>query len=125
MSLDVHIVSTDIGALAGTAVWPLFLVPTYGGGISILGGHAAQGGSVNSSLRLVTLGAAGTAADGTITSTAIGGTATPFANGVPKAFTISTAFVPAGKYVGVEETGVVACNARCAVSLSYVMGRSY
>lgn len=125
MSLDVHIVSENIGALAGTAVWPIFKVPTLAGGISIQGAQVTQGGSVNSSLRLVVLGTSGTAASGTITSTAIGGTATPFANGVPKAFTISTAFVPEGQYVGVEETGVVACNARCAVSLSYVMGRKY
>lgn len=69
---------------------------------------------------LGTLGTSGTSADGTITTAALGSAAA----GVPQAFAITSAFVPGGKYVGLQNSGT-ACVAVTQVSLAYCMGRAY
>lgn len=119
---DIHIVSANVGALTN-GVRPILKVPTGFGGISILGAQCTQGGTTNSGVQLLRYGSAGTAVTGTITATAIGGTATPFAANTPKAWTIDTPYIPEGDYVVVKETNVEAMNAVAIVSLSYMMGR--
>lgn len=123
-TFDVKIATPSAGAISnGTR--PLFKVPTdaEGGGITILSAEVCQGGSTNSSLILVTLDSTGTTVNGTITTTAVGGTASPFAANTPKAWTITTPFVDAGYYVGLKEGNVAAANAACLVSIKYLMGK--
>lgn len=121
MPLDVHIFSGNVGSVVGTTVWPMFKVPSGFGGISIQGAELTPGGAVSgASLHLVTLGTSGTAADGTITTTALG----LVAQRVPQAFAITNAFVPEGKYVGVQNAGT-ATNTITQISVSYVVGRKY
>lgn len=115
---DVHIVVLPIGSLTNT-FRPGFKVPATGGGITILSAHAQNPAAGTVSLNLVTLGTAGTAVDGTI---ATKGSAVYSAT-VPQAFTVSTPFVDAGDWVGVEEKNVGTTNAAATVSIAYVMGK--
>lgn len=122
---EVKIVNVNVGAVDNENV-PLFRVPadTLGGGITLTRASLVQGGSTNSEVRLVTMGITATPAlGGTLTTTAVGGTASPFAANVPQAFTISTAFVDANTWVAVQENNVAACNAQAILELHYVMGR--
>lgn len=121
---EVHIFSVNVGAISNETV-PLFKTPTdpQGGGITILSAAVTQGGTPDSSLRLVTLGSGGTVVSGTITTTAIGGTASQFVNNAPKSFTIATAFVDANTWVGLKEYNVEAGNAVCILTLNYLVGK--
>lgn len=120
---EVHIMTIPVGAVSNETV-PIFKVPTasQGGGITILSASVVQGGTPNSSLRLVTLGTGGTVVSGTLTTTAVGGTASQFVNNKPKTWTLSTAYVGAGVWVGVKEGNVQAASADCRVTLNYLMG---
>lgn len=115
---DVNIVATEIGALSN-ALRPLFKVPSAGGGITVLGVNYSQAGAGTTALNLVNLGSAGTAVAGTI---ATKGSAVYAAN-TPQSFTVSTPFVSAGEWVGVEELNVGAANAVSIISISYVTGK--
>lgn len=122
-SFDVHIVSANVGALSN-ASRAIFLVPSEGGGITVLGCEVTQGGAGTQSLYLVDLGSGGTAvaSGGTVASL---GSAVAVAN-TPAAMTVGTTydgFVDAGHYVGVKEDNVGAANAVTIVSVSYVMGK--
>ena len=118
---DVHIVSANVGALSN-ARRPILKVPSGYGGITVLGAQVISAGSTNSEVRLVRMGSAGTALSGTINTTAVGGTASPFVANIPKACVIANSYVPEGDYIGLQEGSVAAMNAVSIVALSYVMG---
>lgn len=120
-TFDVNIISNNIGALTND-FRPLFKVPTYGGGITILDANYVTETAGTSTLQLVDLGAAGTAvaSGGTLFS---GGSAVAVA-GIPKAMTAGTnVFVSAGNWVGVQEANTGTTGAITIVTLSYVMGK--
>lgn len=114
----VTIVSANIGALSN-ANRPIFKVPTAGGGITVLGANAVLGTAGTCGLYLVDLGTAGTAIAGTIATL---GSAVYTLN-TPKAFTVSTAFVDAGHFVGVKEDNSGAGATVTIVDVEYVMGK--
>lgn len=126
MAGEIHIVTVNVGALSN-ARRNLFKTPTdaLGGGITLLEASVVQGGTTSSALRLVTTGSAGTAASGTITTSAVGGSGTAFAINTPKNFTIpaANAFVDANTWLAIKEANVQACNTVCIVSIKYAMGR--
>lgn len=115
--MDVKIVSTEIGALSN-ANRVIAYLPAAGGGITVLGAHAAMAAAATTGLYLVDMGTAGTSIAGTIAS--FGGT---FAVNTPRAGSLVTAFVDAGHYIGVKEDNVGAANAVTNVSFAYVMGK--
>jgi hypothetical protein len=114
---DVNIVSTEIGALSN-ANRVIAYLPLSGGGITVVGAHAAMAGAATTSLYLVDMGTAGTSIEGTVAS--FGGT---FAANTPRSGSLVTAFVDAGHYIGVKEANVGAANAVTNVSFAYVMGK--
>lgn len=116
-SMDVNIVSTEIGALSN-ALSPICRVPTYGGGITVLAADIISRAAATTGLYLVDLGTGGTAVNGTIATFA--GT---LAAKVPAAGTLVTAFVEGGRYIGVKEDNIGAANAVTNVTFSYVMGK--
>lgn len=116
-NFDVHIVSTEIGALSN-ANRVIAYLPADGGGVTVLAAHAAMAAAATTSLYLVDMGAAGTAIAGTIAS--FGGT---FAANTPRAGSLVTAFVEGGRYIGVKEDNVGAANAVTNVSFAYVVGK--
>lgn len=131
--MDVHIISIP---LANTATdWQaddviavLFRAPSaaFGGAITILEAYAtnqaATGAGTSFDLTLLNYGTGGTAVSGTI-SNAIGGTASPWAAGVPINFTITDGKVEAGEYVVVSKNEVNSSDpTRCVVTIHYVMG---
>ena len=121
---DVHVVTTNIGALSN-ATRPLFKAPTNaqgGGCITVVAANVLQGGTASSNLRLIKLASSGTVVSGTLSSASIG-TVSAFAANVPQAFTISDGFVDAEEWVGIIEENTVACNVVTIVQVSYVMGR--
>lgn len=122
---EILTISVNVGAISNETV-PFWKTPTdpHGGGITILEAYVIQGGTPNSSLRLVTLGTAGTTVSGTITTTAIGGTASQFVNNRPKGFTIATNFVDANTWIGLKEYNVQAGNAVCIATINYLIGRT-
>jgi len=87
-----------------TIAMPIFRAPPtlQGGGVTIIDAFywdaAAGGAGTAFSLSLLNYGTAGTASAGTVAAP-IGGTADPFAAGVPKQFVISNGFIAAGEYV--------------------------
>jgi microcystin-dependent protein len=118
---DINIVSVDLGAYSGANARPLVKLPDGFGGITV---HEAQviGNAAGTAvgLELVTLTDAGTpAVNGTVGSFA--GTVV-FAEGVPAACTISTAYVEKDLWLGVIQTsGTTPANT--VLSLSYSMGK--
>lgn len=136
--LDVKILTV---ALPNTAtdwqgddvVGHLFRAPSsdHGGGITILAAYAVNGAATGAgtgfSWQLENWGTAGTAiksgSAGTIAA-AVGGTADPFAQDTPKAFTISNAFVDAGEWVVIRKDEDNSSDpTRGVVSVHYVLGR--
>ena len=101
-----------------------------GGGITILGASvvngAATGAGTSFGLALHKYSNAGTpAVNGTIAAE-IGGTVDPWADGVPKDFTISSTynFVDAGEWVVVQYEEYTAGNpTNCAMNIRYIMGK--
>ena len=122
---EIHVMTIPVGAISNETV-PIFKTPTasQGGGITILSASAIQGGTPDSSLRLVTMGTAGTSVSGTLTTTAVGGTASQFVNNVAKSWTLSTAYVDPNTWVGVKEGNVEAASADLRVTLNYLMGKT-
>jgi hypothetical protein len=120
MADEVMIQSINVTSFgAGTAL--LFRAPSdaSGGGITILGADLTAVTAGTTTAQLMTFSSAGTPAiNGTITSTAFGGTLAP---GVPATATISDSFVDGAEWVGVIFVG--APVAGDVLSLRYTMGR--
>lgn len=103
---------------------------SHGGGLTILGASVVNGAATTSgtsfSLALHKYSSAGTpAVNGTIAA-AIGGTATPWAAGVPQAFTLDDdhVFVDAGEYVVLQYNEQASGNPTNGYAhIQYVMGR--
>lgn len=115
--MELAINATSLGA--GTVL--LFQAPSAasGGGITILGAGLTAVTAGTTTAQLMTLSNAGTPAiNGTITSTAFGGTLAP---GVPVTATITDGWVQAGEWVGVIFVG--APVAGDVLSMRYAMGR--
>ena len=132
MAFDVKILSIPISDPEGADTLLLFKAPTdsQGGGIRLLAAeavnHAATGSGTSFSYALHKYSNAGTpAVNGTISDT-IGGTASPWADSVPKSFTLDSdyTFIDAGEWVAlsyVEQTNGAPTNG--VISLKYVMGK--
>lgn len=133
MAFDVHTVTVALGDPGGDDK-QLFVLrapeDAYGGGIRLVGAYAVNGAATNDgtsfSLALHKYSSAGTpAVNGTIAA-AIGGTASPWAKGVPKAFTLSStySFVDAGEWVVIQYNEQSAGNPTNGfVVLHYLMGK--
>ncbi len=117
MSAILNLTSANVGALSN-AKRMICKVPTGVGGITVLGAEIVQAAAGTCNVNLIDLGTSGSVSGGTICTL---GSAVYVAN-VPKAMTISTAFVDEGHYIGVEELNVGACKAVTIVSLSYLTG---
>lgn len=97
-----------------------FQVPVGQGGITIVQAKADLGGTA--SFNLVTLSNAGTpAANGTVSTAAVGGTVTA---GIPRTFVIDSdlAYVPEGYWVGVKEMNL-GTPSRAVITVNYVVGK--
>lgn len=131
MAFDVKTLSVNIPDL-GADNKQLYIMKApsdaLGGGLSILEANvvngAATGAGTSFGLKLHKYSAAGTPAlNGTI-AVEIGGTASPWADGVPKAFTISAPFVDAGEWVVVQYEEYTNGNpTNCQLNLTYALGR--
>jgi len=116
---EVHIVSSNIGALSN-ASRAIFKIPAGHGGITILEAKVVGAGAGTSWLTLDDLGTAGTSVSTRIGS---GGTAVSVAN-VPQAITLgTTVFIDAGHYVGFTEMNIGACNTVTIVEVAYKWGK--
>lgn len=117
MSAEVFIVVAPI-PLLNNASRALLKVPSYGGGITVLGGDIVQGAAGTQSLYLCDMGTAGTAVSGTIITWG----SVVFAAGTAQAGSVTTAKVDAGRYIGIKEANVGTTGTVAYVSFSYVMG---
>jgi len=119
-SFDVHVVVLPLGLYSGSTHLPLMKLPAAGGGITILNAELLGGEGTAIGGKLVVLSDIGTPAlAGTIGSLA--GTVTQAA-GVPADFTISTAFVDDGQYIGYDQTsGTIPLGS--FISMAYVTGK--
>jgi hypothetical protein len=115
---DINLVSCNIAALSNDCR-PLFKVPAGFGGITVVSGNITSFGAGTSSVNVVNMGTAGTSASSTIATLG----SVVFVAGTPQAFTVSTAYVDEGDWVGIEEVNVGALNAVTIVDVGYVMGR--
>ena len=99
-----------------------------GGGITIVGAVAVNGAATGAgttfTYQLLKYSNAGTpAVNGTI-SDILGGTAAPWAAGVPKTFTLSTVFIDAGEWVVLDYQEITNGNPTLSsVVVEYVMGK--
>jgi len=119
---DVHVVSTNIGALSND-FRPWFKVPAEGGGITILEGHYVTETAGTSLVQLVDLGTGGTVNSGTI----IYKGSAVYVEGIPQELVTAGAdgvFVDAGHWVGVAEGNSGTTGVISIVTCSYVMGKS-
>ena len=129
---EVHTIAVAVPDPAGDDK-QLFLakVPldANGGGITILEAYAVNGaatsGGTTFTYQLLTYSGAGTpAVNGTINTTALGGTTDYWAASVPKAFTIATAFVDAGYWIVLDYQEIAAGNpTNSNINIKYVMGK--
>lgn len=101
-----------------------------GGGITLLRAYAVNEAATTAgtafALQLENHGTAGTAikASGGTVAAAIGGTADVFAAGVPKAFTLSNAYLAAGEWLVLRKTEEQSSDpTRGALLVQYVMGK--
>jgi len=101
-----------------------------GGGLTILRAYAvneaATGAGTAFSLSLHNYGTAGTAikADGGTVAAPIGGTADPFAAGVPKAFVLSNAYLAAGEWLVLDKRETNSSDpTRGVVVIDYLLGK--
>jgi hypothetical protein len=120
-SFNVNIASVDCGAMTGAGPFPAFYVPPGFGGITLLDVEVVGDGAGTAvGLAAIQLTDVGTpVADGTIGS--FDGTVT-YAAGVKADCTISTAYVEAGKWIGLEQTsGTAPSNTKLV--LSYLQGK--
>lgn len=133
MAFDVHTVTVALGDPGGDnkQLFALCAPPdALGGGLRLVNAYAVNGAATNSgtsfSLALHKYSNAGTpAVNGTIAA-AIGGTASPWEAGVPKAFTLNStySFVDAGEWVVIQYNEQSAGNPTNGfVVLQYLMGK--
>lgn len=97
-----------------------------GGGITIIGAYvvneAATGAGTAFSLSLQNFGTGGTAVAGTIST--VGGTADPFAAGVPKSFEITNGYLAPGEWLVVNKREDNSSDpTRGVLVIQYLMGR--
>lgn len=128
---DVHIVSIPVPDPAGDDK-QLFLMKapkdSYGGGITIVGAEAVNGTATNSgttfTYQLLKYSNAGTpAVNGTISS-AIGGTAAPWGDAVPKDFDPTHIFMDAEEWLVLDYQEVGSGNpTNSVINIHYVMGK--
>jgi hypothetical protein len=119
-SFDVKILTLPLGAYNGATHLPLAYLPAAGGAITILSAELMGAAGTAVGGLLVSLTDAGTPAiAGTIG--ALAGTVVQAA-GVPAAFTLSSAVVDDGQYIGYDQTsGTVPAGS--FISIAYVTGR--
>jgi hypothetical protein len=120
-SLDVKVVSVDMGAYAGATHRPLIYIPSNGGGITLLSAKVIGSGAGTAvGLILTSMTDAGTPALAG-THAAWAGTIV-YAEGVPFSATLSTVYVAGGQWIGVDQaSGTAPLNA--VLSLAYVIGK--
>ncbi len=133
MSFDVHTVTVALGDPGGDnkQLYVLKAPPdAAGGGITVVGASivngAATGAGTSFSFALHRYSSAGTPALNGTVAAALGGTASPWASGVPKAATIDSSynFLDAGEWLVLqynEQTNGNPTNG--FATIQYVMGR--
>lgn len=121
MNGEVHSVALDIGALSN-GPRAMFKVPTGFGGITVLSANVVGSAAGTTALSLCDLGTAGTLLAANAGTIATLGSSVYVAN-TPKAFTVASAYVAEGHWVGVIENNVGAAPAITVVSVEYVMGK--
>ena len=99
----------------------------HGGAITVVAAYAANqaatGAGTGFGLSLLNYGTAGTAVGGTV-AVEIGGTADPWAAGVPKEFTISDGVLDAGEWLVLEKEETNSSDpTRCSVIIHYLVGK--
>jgi len=119
----INSISIPVGTLAGTLNTPLWRVPkstSAFGGITLTGAYiVSSGGTLTSEMQLLSGTVMGTAFTGTI-----GTCNATLAASVPKAFTISTAYVSSGSWIHLKlNAGQGALTAATNVTLEYVWGK--
>lgn len=132
MAFDVHILPIPIPDPAGDDTILLFKAPSdaAGGGIRLVNAyavnHAATGAGTSFSYALHKYSSAGTpAVNGTISDT-IGGTASPWADSVPKSFTLDSdyTFLDAGEWLALSYAEQTSGNpTNSVITIQYVMGK--
>lgn len=132
MSMDTNIETIRLGDPAGDDALLVMRAPTdsLGGGITIIDAyavnHATTSGTVSFTLGLHKYSSAGTpAVNGTIAS-AIGGTASHWADSVPKQFTLDSdyVFLDAGEWLAIDYAETNAGNPTNGyVVIQYLNGR--
>jgi hypothetical protein len=120
-SLDVQVISVDMGAYSGANHRPLIYIPSNGGGITLLSAKVIGSGAGTAiGLILTSMTDAGTPVLAG-THAAWAGTII-YAEMVPFSATISTAYVAGGQWLGVDQTSGTA-PANAVLSLAYVIGK--
>ncbi|WWT39942.1 hypothetical protein [Microcystis phage Mae-JY09] len=132
MSMDTKIIAIPLGDPGGDKALKCFRAPldSDGGGVTILSAyavnHAATGAGTSFSLALHRYSAAGTPVVNGTVAAAIGGTASPWADGVPKSFALDDtySFLDAGEWLAIDYAEQTAGNPTNGyVVLQYVLGR--
>ena len=121
MDQHLHSVVVNIGTVSGTVVTPLWRVPVSDsafGGVTLTAAYVQAGGTVTNELALTVGTALGTASTGTIGTA----NATLTAN-VPKAFSITTAYVSSGSWVQLKTNAGGGTAATTNVILEYKWGK--
>ena len=114
-------VAIPVAAIAGTVVHPLWRVPASTsayGGITLTGAYLMSSGAATSQMQLTVGTALGTATTGTIGTL----NGTMVAN-VQQAFSITTAYVASGSWVGLKTNAGGSLATTNAVILEYVWGK--
>lgn len=136
MSMDTRVTTVILPTTAADqACFHVLKAPTdaLGGGIRIVAASAVETASGQTSgtayaLQLLKYSNAGTpAVNGTISSANIGGTASPFAAGVPQAWTLDDdyTFLDASESLVVKysEEGAASNPTQCSVNIHYLLGK--
>lgn len=121
---DTNVLAFGIGAYTGSTALPFARVDGSGGKLTALSASVhGNGAGTAVGLKLVTFGTVATGGTPAVNGTigAFAGTIV-FAAGVVHHLTISNAVVPAGCWIGVEQTSGTAPTVTLA-SLNYVVGR--
>ncbi len=131
-SFDTKTLVVNLGDPGGAKELKVLRAPSdsAGGGITIVEAyavnHAATSAGTSFSLGLQRFSAAGTpVVNGTI-APAVGGTASPWADGVPKKFTLDGDYtsLDAGEYLVIDYAEQTSGNpTNCYVTVHYLLGR--
>jgi hypothetical protein len=118
---EIYSVCVPVAAIAGTVVQPLWRVPssTSGhGGVTLTAAYILSSAAATSQLQLVS----GTAA-GTSLSTAVGTLNGTLVANVQQAFSITTAYVSSGNWVGIKTNAGGSLATTNWVLLEYIWGK--